>query len=263
MPHSGHKKKKKVMSGQYINDKGNEVPENTIVIVPHSLDGHGSYKEVLLDLKGNPRREWFNSHFYYCLPLTIGNQYGYVIKSLRDFTATWDGSNNDAQINFLNNDNEDLQVIKNGFGQGIITIQNRFAFKTPPGINLMTIQPPNWFIPGTAAMTGVIETDQIRRDFTFNLKITVPNIEVSIKKGDAIGAFIPIPRNFVDGFNVKLISDVFNKDEHILELNELVSLGQERQTVDLEKPHQSGRRYFNGLHTDGTRYPDHQKRVPK
>jgi len=251
------------MAGQYINDKGNEVPENTIVVIPHALDSDGSYKEVLLDLKGNPKREWFNSHFYYCLPLTIGNQYGYVIKSLRDFTAIWDGTNNNAQINFINNDNEDLQVIKDGFGQGIITIQNKFGFKTPPGINLMTIQPPNWFIPGTAAMTGVIETDQIRRDFTFNLKITVPNIEISVKKGDPLGAFIPIPRYFVDRFSIKLVSDIFDKDSHSLELNELVSLGKERTTIDLAKPHQSGRRYFNGLHTNETEYPDHQKRVPK
>ena len=200
------------MPGPYLNDPGHEVPENTIVVVPHSLNNDGSYKEVLLDLKGNPKREWFNSHFYYCLPLTIGNQYGYVIKSLRDFIAIWDGTNNDAEINFLNNDNEHLQVIKNGFGQGIITIQNRFGFKTPPGINLMTIQPPNWFIPGTCAMTGVIETDQIRRDFTFNLKITVPNMVVSVKKGDALGAFIPIPRHFVDGFNLKIVSEIFEME---------------------------------------------------
>jgi hypothetical protein len=167
------------------------------------------------------------------------------------------------QINFLNNDNEDLQVIKGGFGQGIITIQNRFGFKTPPGINLMTIQPPNWFIPGTCAMTGVVETDQIRRDFTFNLKITVPNMLVSVKKGDALGAFIPIHRYFVDGFNLKIVSEIFDKDMHALEINEQATLGRERNTVDLAKPHQSGRRYFNGLHTDGTGYADHQKRVPK
>ena len=96
------------MAGQYINDKGNEVPENTIVVIPHALDSDGSYKEVLLDLKGNPKREWFNSHFYYCLPLTIGNQYGYVIKSIRDFTAIWDGTNNNAQINFINKNRYDI-----------------------------------------------------------------------------------------------------------------------------------------------------------
>jgi hypothetical protein len=251
------------MSGKYINDKGHEVPDNTILVVPHSIDSDGNYKDIILDLKGNPKRDWFNSHFYYCLPLSIGNQYGYVIKSLRDFTASWDGTDSDAKIEFLNNDNENLQVIKGGFGQGIITIQNLFAFKTPPGINLMTIQPPNWFIPGTSAMTGVVETDQIRRDFTFNLKITVPNMQITVKKGDALGAFIPIPRHFVDKFDVKLVTDVFDKEFHVAEVSESQALSQERQTTDVERPHMSGRRYFNGVHVDGTKYPDHQKRVPK
>jgi len=249
------------MSGPFLNDKGYEVPENTILIVPHAIDSNGYYKEIVVDLKGNPKRDWFTSHFYYCLPLSIGNQHGFVIKSTRDFTASWDGTHKDAEIKFLNNDNENMQVIKGGFGQGIITIQNLFAFKTPPGINLMTIQPPNWFIPGTSAMTGVIETDQIRRDFTFNLKITVPNMEITVKKGDALGAFIPIPRNFVNNFEVKLITDIFSKELHLGEVNESQALSQERQTTDVAKPHMSGRRYFNGLHTDGSKYPDHQKKI--
>ena len=47
-----------------------------------------------------------------------------------------------------------------------------------------------------------VTTFDLRCDFTFNLKITVPNMLVSVKKGDALGAFIPIPRYFVDGFIV-------------------------------------------------------------
>ena len=53
---------------------------------------------------------------------------------------------------------------------GVVTIQNRFTFRTPPDVNLMTINPPNYWIDGIQHMTGVIETDNLRRDFTFNLK---------------------------------------------------------------------------------------------
>jgi hypothetical protein len=251
------------MSGKYINDKGHEVPDNTILVVPHTLDHDGFYKEILKPLKGNPKRDWFNSHFYYCLPLTIGNQYGFVIESLRDFEVIWDGTEANPEITFLNEDNAGKQVIKNGFGSGIITIQNGFALKTPPGVNLMTIQPPNMFIPGCAAMTGVIETDQIKRDFTFNIKVTVANLKITVKKGDALGAFIPIPRYFVDNFDAKLISDIFDRELHANELEEVKILSNERNTVDKDRPHESGRRYFNGINSDGTSYPDHQKRVPK
>lgn len=249
------------MSGPYLNEPGYEVPENTILIVPHAVDHDGFYKEVLKPLKGNPKRDWFNSHFYYCLPLTIANQYGFLIESARDFEVIWPGGEQDVQITFLNDDNNNKQVIKNGFGSGIITVQNMFAIKTPIGINVMTIQPPNMFIPGCASMTGVIETDQIKRDFTFNIKVTVPNLKITVKKGDPLGAFIPIQRYFVDKFDAKLVTDIFDRELHVNEVEESTNLGKERLNEDQQKPHAAGRRYFNGINFDETKYQDHQKRV--
>ena len=247
----------------YMNDPGHEVPENHILVVPHSLDipEHGYYNEIIMPLAGETKRDWFNSHFYYCLPINIGNQYGFVIKSLIDFDAIWPGGELNPEITIIDDSNSHKQTIQTGFGSGIITIQNRFALKTPPGINLMTIQPPNMFIPTCVAMTGVIETDQIRRDFTFNLKMTLPNHKIEVRKGDPLGAFIPIQRNFVENFKVTPATDVFNVDIVKNDIEESSKLSIERTTVDIPRPHMSGRRYFNGEHTDGNKYPDHQKRV--
>ena len=97
---------------------------------------------------------------------------------MRNFTVFWNGTKDDAEINFLDEEGAEKQNIINGFRNGVVTIQNHFSLKTPIGINLMTIQPPNMFIEGCTSMTGVIETDQIRRDFTFNLKVTVPNLSL-------------------------------------------------------------------------------------
>jgi hypothetical protein len=249
------------MSGNFLNSPEYLVPDNTVLVVPHVLSNDGFYKEVIVPLKGNPKRDWFTPHFYYCLPLTIGNQHGFMIKSLIDFDIIWDGTESNPQIDFINNDNSDKQIIQTGFGSGVVTIQNRFALKTPPGINLMTIQPPNMFIPGCVSMTGVIETDNIRRDFTFNLKVTVPNLKISVRQGDALGAFLPIPRGFVDNFEVKNIQDIFPVEIHENEINETSALSLERNTVDKNRPHESGRRYFNGIHTSGEKYINHQKRL--
>ena len=249
------------MSSPHINDPGYEVPENTIVVVPHAPGQTGFYKEILLPLKGESKRDWFTAHFYYCLPLTIGNQYGIAVRSAFTFEATWPGGEAPAVITFEPNSDIPQQVVSTHFNNGVITFQNFFALKTPPGINLMTIQPPNMFIPGCVAMTGVVETDQIRRDFTFNLKITVPNYKVKVNKGDIIGAFIPVPRYFVDKFEVSLVTDLFNADLHLNETKEAKLLGIERSTTDKEKNHMAGRRYFKGLHSDETPYTDHQKIV--
>lgn len=245
----------------YINDVNNKIPDDKILIVPHSLEEKTYQDEIVFPLKGNAKRDWFTSHFYYCLPLTIGNQYGFGIKSLRNFDVTWEGGESYADIKFLDENNSNKQFIDNHFGSGIVTIQNRFAIKTPVGVNTYTMQPPNHFIPGIQAMTGVIETDQIRRDFTFNLKITIPNFKVSIREGDLIAAFLPIPRHFVDKFSIGNAEDFFSTDIIKNEIEESAALGRERVGEDTLKNHMAGRRYFNGVHTDGSTYPDHQKRL--
>jgi hypothetical protein len=242
------------MTGPYINDAGYEVPENKILAVPHVLGNETYLKEVITPLKGVPKRDWFDPHAYYCLPLTVGNQYGFLVNSLLDVEISW-------KVTYLNGDNHEKQTIKSGFGSGIVTVQNRFALKTPPGINLMTIQPPNLYIPGCVALTGVIECDNIRRDFTFNFKITTPDTTIVISKGDPLGAFIPIPRYFVDQFEIDDATTYFSEDLIAKEIGESNRLSTERDTVDKEKTHASGRRYFNGEHTDGVKYQDHQKRV--
>lgn len=252
------------MTGPYINSDNFIVPDNNIVVVPLDLNYNTDFFDIVEPLAGKVKRDWFTDHFYYCLPINIGNQYGFIVKSLRTFNVTWNGSTQDAfdlDIEFLDNLDNCGQIFKAGFSNGILTIQNNFHFRTPPGINLMTIQPPNMFIPGMAAMTGVIETDQIRRDFTFNMKITVPNYKIRVNQGDAIGAFIPIPRYFVDNFRLAHVQDIFDKQIHINELHDGQELSRQRVNEDLTKPHQSGRKYFRGEHAFGEKFDDHQKKV--
>lgn len=62
--------------------------------------------------------------------------------------------------------------------------------------------PMNMFIDGLTNMNGVIETDNIKRDFTFNLKVTRPHHLIRINKGDIIASFLPIQRYFVDPYEV-------------------------------------------------------------
>lgn len=249
------------MGKKYINVDGNDVAENQIVVIPFEINGNPHSDEILEPLAGKIKRDWFTNHFYYCLPLNIGNQYGFLVKSAANFDVVWDGTESDAQITFLDNDHFGKQNIDGHFGHGIITFQNLFSLKTASGINLMTIQPPNMFISGCSIMTGVVEADQIRRDFTFNLKITVPNYKISIRKGDPIGAFIPIPRYFVDNFKLSTVYEAFDRDSHEAEVSDFIELGRQRNSEDKQKPHESGRKYFNGEHANGEPFVDHQKRI--
>lgn len=231
------------------------VPENTILVVPHYNET--KHEEILFGFAGNAKRDWFGQDFYYCLPLTIGNQYGFGIKSIRTFSAEWDGTDSPATITILDDSDDTYQSVENVFGKGIITIQNRFSLRTPPGINLMTIQPPNIFIPGLASMTGVIESDNLARDFSFSVKMTVPG-KITVNSGDVFAAFIPIPRYFVDSFNIKNISEVFDESIHYEEQEEFKRLVDLRMTADKNKKYGSGRLYFYGMNSKNEKFKDHQ-----
>ena len=256
------------MKKTYINDLGHEVPENKILLIPHLGLLHEENRDVFLNivkpLKGKVKRDWFDKSFYHCLPLVIGNQYGFAIHAAYDFEATWDGnSGKDGRVTIVTENSEYLeaQIIEDNFGYGIITISHKFGFKTPPGINLMTIQPPNYYTPGIVAMTGVIETDQLRRDFSFNLKLTDPNRLVSFKRGDVLAAFIPIPRYFIDSFELGFASEHFSPEILNNEFSDQMELNRQRNDEDLEKSFNAGKKYFNGEHASGCPYTDHQKRI--
>ena len=262
--------KKEMQNFKYINQDGNNIPDNNIVIfsncgVGGKLFKEEKYKDIIEDFRSNPKRNWFPQHFYNCLPLVIGNQYGFGIRSLYNFKAIWDGGESPESINLEIEDypdREHAQEITSHFGSGILTLSHYFILRTAPGINLMVLPPANHFTLNLMSMSAVIETDNIRRDFTFNLKILEPNKEVIVKKGDILTSFMPIPRYFIDSFEFKVVEDLFDQgtiNKEILDTNEL---GRQRNE---EEPHipPYGKKYFKGIHAFGEKFNDHQTKVKK
>lgn len=243
-----------------INKNDRLVPDKTVLIVPNKGIPKEHINSLIEPLASRKKREWFNPHFYYCLPLNVGNRYGFIVKAERDFTAFWNGNPNPTDVLIKDNRGpEHHQIIDGHFGEGIITIQNPWHYRTAPGINLMTITPPNFPQHGIMHMTGVIETDNLRRDFTFNLKITKPNIYVEFKKGDPVGAFIPIPRYYADKFSLSYADEFFSEEEIDLEHKTGAEFGRQRAGEDQQKTHAAGRKYFEGIDAWGNEFPDHQR----
>jgi hypothetical protein len=249
-------------------NQGINVPDKTIAIFTDSFESDMATKERdrfdNLISKPDKKRDWFDENFYRCLSLIIGNQQGFVIKSEFDFAFTWNGNNdpNSILFNFFEKA-EDLEKkgprIETHFGHGIITINPPFTLRTPPGVNLMTINPPNFIIPNITVMTGVVETDNLRRGFGFNLKIQIPNIKVFIPAGTPLAAFIPVPRYFTDSFELKFAEDIFSEEIINEEIQALRDVNIFRDFVEPTLPNGSGRQYFRGEDVYGNKFPDHQK----
>jgi hypothetical protein len=244
-----------------------KVPDDRILALPYDDHYAGLQDEVFLPLRGQHKRDWFSKHAYLCLPLVIGNQYGFAVKSLFHATFLWNGGPEpaDTTITVHNTEEADafgsLQLLASQFGLGIVTVQTAFALRTPPEVNLMTLQPPNAFIDGLQSLMGVVEADNLRRDFTFNLKITRPNFPVEIKVGDLLAAVMPIPRGFVEKFEMIDAYEAVSPDTVALEQQTARDFGREREEVDAKNKRGVGRRYFKGEDVYGQKFEHSHQQV--
>jgi len=244
-------------------NQGNNVPDKTIAIFTNPFQTDIDQSRILTILDKPPKkRQWFSPNFYKCLPLVIGNQYGFVIKTEFDFSFIWNGDADPK--NSITFKTEGSQIDKypraeSHFGSGIITVNPPFTLRTSPGVNLITMNPPNFVIPNVTVMTGVVEADSLRRNFTFNLKIQIPNLEVFIPAGSALAAFMPIPRNYGDSFKLEFAEDIFSQDLIDEEIQAMVDTDTYRSEVEVKTSERVGRDYFKGQDVYKNKFPDHQK----
>lgn len=249
-------------------NQGINVPDKTIAVFTKTPDETnndmiGDRLKNIIE-KSPKKRDWFTPNFYRCLPLLIGNQYGFIIKTEFAFSFIWNGEENTDSIKiYFKEEKETVDKkyprIESHFGSGILTFNPPFTLRTPPGVNLMTINPPNFIIPNITVMTGVVETDNLRRNFTFNLKIQIPNIKVDVPVGAPLAAFIPIPRYYADSFELKHAEDIFSKELIDEESQANKDANAYREKIEPTLPNKVGRQYFQGKDVYNNKFPDHQK----
>lgn len=247
-----------------INDGINDVPDKTIAIfTAPEVTNKDLTQERILDMVKKPdkKRDWFSSHFYRCLPLTIGNQHGFTVSSEFEISFEWNGGDSPEDLKIYLNEVDNMKCpnISTHFGHGIITINTPYFFRTPPGVNLITMNPPNYIIPNVTVMTGVVETDNLRRNFTFNLKVQMPNIRVTVPAGYPLAAFMPIPRYYSDKFNLDFAENLFSKEIIDEEIKSGRAAGKYRDEVEPNLKNGVGKHYMQGKDVYGNKFKDHQK----
>lgn len=238
------------------------VPDKTIsVLVYPEYEGKIS-KERLDGILSPPEkmREWFTPHFYRCLPLTIANTYGFVFRTEYEMFVEWDG--NDKQesivIEYPKETADLFPRTTSHFGSGILTFEYPLLLNTPPGVNLMIMNPPNYILAGMSTMTAIVETDNLRNSFTINLKIEIPRVRIHIPKGMPIAAIVPVPRYFGDSFNLKMADELFTDDQIVEEYNALEDFLILRQEVEPTMKNGVNQLYMKGVDVYGNKFPDHQ-----
>jgi hypothetical protein len=253
-------------------DENLVVPDKTIAffpIIPN--DGIEPFNLDNINLFLNPlntdhKRNWFSSNFYRCLPLSIGNMQGFVFSIPYSFDVYWNGGERPEDIiityyeDFTPYKNLNFIYPNSEFGHGVLTLHYPVILKTPPGVNLMTISPPNYPLPGMSPMTGVVEADNIRFGFTLNLKIDIPNTTIKVLPNSPLVGIIPIPRYFCDSFELKSAYDIFDKEIVEEEKAVVKEHSDKRDKAVMYNLEQDGL-YYKGMDVRGNKFKDHQ--LPK
>jgi hypothetical protein len=249
-------------------DEGLVVPDNTIAVFPITAEESlipfdMNFNEFLKPLNNTHKRYWFTPHFYHCLPLSVGNMQGFVFTVPFGFDVEWKGGSRpeDMVIKYHDDYSKYLGTnavsISSEFGNGIVTFHAPVALKTPPGVNLMTIAPPNFPLGGMSPMTGVVESDNIRFTFTFNIKMDFPNLNISVPANTPLVGVLPIPRYFCDSFTAVDAAEIF--DQSVIDEEKKVML--EHSTArDLSNETNGGtdKLYYKGMDIRGNKFKDHQ-----
>jgi hypothetical protein len=170
----------------------------------HKIIAYQIYEDDSAPLRPAPReRRWMDiadqKNPYRCLPLVAANQYGWEILSTHHVRASWDGTSKPKGVFVENLCGDGPLHCRSHFGEGVLTFQIPFLFKTPDGWNLMVRGPTNSSKDGIAALDGIIETDWAHSTFTMNWRFTrACTVEFALK--EPICLFFPIQRGVLEMF---------------------------------------------------------------
>jgi len=170
----------------------------------HKLIAYQISRNHFAPIRPAPReRKWMDDADerapYRCLPLVIANQYGWEILSTHHVRASWDGTSGPESLSVESAYGNGGLHCQSHFGEGVLTFQIPFLFKTPRGWNLMVRGPTNSPKDGIVALDGIIETDWAHSTFTMNWRFTrACTVEFAV--GEPICLFFPIRRGVLEMF---------------------------------------------------------------
>jgi len=158
------------------------------------------------------RRLWMDKTVagfaYHCLPLTMANSMGWVIRCPVTFWAEWNGEtthHNSMRLGFQETAHDWPHAIHSHFGLGIITFQLPWLFRTDEkGVGLIARGLPNYFKPNCHALEGYTETWWNPFTFTMNWKIIAPHTPVLFERGDPICFIQPYRPTTVEMFEPEI-----------------------------------------------------------
>ncbi len=136
---------------------------------------------------------------YRCLPLSMANAHGWIVRSPCAFWSRWTGGNGTDAVEVRPDaGTRPHEAAVSIFGQGVLSFHVAGLIRTSPGTNLLVGGPPNEPVDGISPLTGLIEADWSPYSFTMNWRFTRADHWVRFEEGQPFCFFFPVPRGIVD-----------------------------------------------------------------
>ncbi len=210
------------------------------------------------------KRDWMDAtdgFAYRCLPLSMANQAGWIVRCPVTFTAKWSGEDRHGSLRFriFSNNRAWQEFILDNFGFGIITFSLPYLLRTPPGYGLLVRGAPNFWVANAHPLEGLVETDWPESTFTMNWKIVDAAREVTFRAGDPICFLQPYPLDLLESLEPSVVP--LASDE---ELSERYAAWSASRRSFLERTDRKAsewqKDYFLGKTTDGGKVDRHRTR---
>ncbi len=189
------------------------------------------------------KRQWMDDtmgHAYYCLPLKVANQYGWVVHAPFRFRATWSGGNDNSTVivEKFNTPEDPVVVIEGHFHYGTLTISTDFLIKTPPGVSTYMRGTTNSHKHGFHPLDAIVETDWLPFHAPMSYRFTEPG-SVEFERGEPLFMFFPIERDYIESFELS-----FKSMEHNQELQEQNRKYIESRTAFIEEKGKGAQKHY-------------------
>ncbi|MFK4082535.1 DUF6065 family protein [Kribbella sp. NPDC020789] len=192
----------------------------------------------------------------HCLPLLLANQAGWSLLNPARFTAQWNGGERPSDLTVRYDSTTGRPCASSHFGDGILTFQIPYLFRTPPGWNLLARGPANAPKDGVSALEGIIETDWAAVTFTMNWKFTRPG-SIAFEEGEPVCMVLPQRRHQLESF-----APVVSEADQMPGYDDYLAWRTERHRFRQGGGEQRYQKdYMRGLDFAGNKREEHQTRL--
>lgn len=140
------------------------------------------------------KRDWMDqtvdAHAYKCFPVSLTNGLGWGLSFPEDITFIWDGISDTSpdHVKVISGH----KYVYTERANATLSFNTGLVFQTNEDVSILQMPVPNLFRDGMQPFTTLISTSFFKGELPCAIRITRPNVEITIKANTPIVSILPI-----------------------------------------------------------------------